>query len=140
MAGTSQYKMLFFFARNASLSPDEFKDYYENKHVPLILSLVDTMEAHGIDESSKPLLYKRRYIDRDASNPASGNPGMFDMGLPPFEYDVVTEIVFASKTAAADFVKVLYGIEENASRLLPDEDKLMDRSKMRGFVVEEHVS
>lgn len=132
-----QYKMLFFFARNPKLSPAEFKDYYENKHFPLLQSLVETMPQHGIDTSSKPLLYKRRYIDHEASDPKAGNPGTFGAHLPPIEFDVVMELVFQDKEKAGGFAKVLYGIEENAKKIVADEEVLFDRAKMRGVVVEE---
>lgn len=134
----STYKVLFFVARNPQMTPAEFKDHYENKHVPLLKSLLGTMKQHGIHESSRPLQYRRLYIDRDASDPKSGNPGIFGETAPIIEYDVVTEMAFSDKDAAAGFVQLLFGIEENAKRIMADEWKLIDVAKRKAFVVEEH--
>jgi hypothetical protein len=39
--------------RKPGLSPQEFVDYYEHNHVPLVLS-----------KAAMPLVYKRNYIQR----------------------------------------------------------------------------
>lgn len=140
MSEAPKYKSLLFIVRNPDLTPAEFKDYYENHHPQLIWSLMATLKAHGIDERSTPILCKRRYIDHDSADPKLGNPGTTGADLPPIECDVITEVVFQRKELAEGCAKVLYEIEENATKLTADEEKMIDRGKMRALVFEEFVS
>jgi hypothetical protein len=51
-------KVFGYLKRKPGLSPQEFADYYEDNHVPLVLS-----------KAQMPLVYKRNYIQRgDAVN------------------------------------------------------------------------
>jgi hypothetical protein len=45
------YKVFGFLTKRDGLSVPEFKDHYENHHVPLLLS-----------RAPKPLIHKRRYL------------------------------------------------------------------------------
>jgi hypothetical protein len=47
------FKVFGFLTKRKGMQMQDFIDYYENKHVPLIRSLAST-----------PSLYKRRYIVR----------------------------------------------------------------------------
>ena len=66
-------KLFAFLAKRADLTPQAFRDYYENHHVPLICSLV-----------APPLVYKRNYVQRgDALNLEGGAAiGSLVAGLP----------------------------------------------------------
>jgi len=53
------YKILAFLTKRADMSTDDSIGYYENHHVPLVVSLSgDTL----------PILYKRRYTRRGSGN------------------------------------------------------------------------
>jgi hypothetical protein len=133
MTSSSQYKLLLFFKRNPSLSPTGFKAYYEANHVPMVMDLA---------KDSKGLLrYTRRYLDHDGSDPELNNPfTVFGHPAPTIDFDIVNEVTFDSKANAQEFSRALYEVEENAKRLLDDENKLFVRNQMRGMLVEEIAS
>ncbi|RSM76968.1 EthD family reductase [Kibdelosporangium aridum] len=76
-------KVLAFLARKPGLTMDEFVDYYENHHVPLIVS-----QGHGL------LGYKRNYI-RDGAD-----------GV-----DVVSEFYFANEGSYRSWAAAMYSPE-----------------------------
>jgi hypothetical protein len=51
------HRVFGFLTKRDGLSMPEFKDYYENHHVPLLLS-----------RAPKPLIHKRRYVNTDIPN------------------------------------------------------------------------
>ena len=115
------------------MSPSEFRSYYEANHVPMVMSLAQN--ATGL------LRYTRRYLDHSASDPANNNPfTVFGTPAPTIDFDIVNEVTFESKASAEEFARLLYGVEENSTKLLKDETKLFLRDRMRGMIVEEIVS
>lgn len=130
-----QYKLLLFFKRNPALSPSAFRADYEAHHVPMVMQLA------AQDTTTGGLLrYTRRYLDHGASDPARGNPfTVFGAPAPVLDFDVVNEVTFRSRREAEEFARVLYGVEENAARLVADEERLFVRDQMRGMVVEEEI-
>jgi hypothetical protein len=75
------FTVFAFLAKRDEISMQEFIDYYENKHIPLILTLAPA-----------PLVYKRRYLIRDQELTKSRNV---------VDYDVMTELGFADQEALA---------------------------------------
>jgi len=73
------YKVFGFLNKRDGIGTDEFIDYYENHHVPLILSLAPT-----------PLLYKRRYVVHGEKLTEGSND---------VDFDVMTELGFADREA-----------------------------------------
>jgi hypothetical protein len=125
--------MLLFFKRNPKLSPTEFKEYYEANHVPMVMNIAK--ESKGL------LVYTRRYLDHDASDPSLENPfTVFGSPAPTVPYDIVNEVTFETKESAEEFSRVFYGVEENRAKVLADEEKLFIRNQMRGMIVETIVS
>jgi hypothetical protein len=78
------FKAFAFLTKKDGLGMQEFIDYYEGKHIPLILSLAPS-----------PLIYKRRYIERDQELTKSGNL---------VDYDVMTELGFADQEEFASWM------------------------------------
>ena len=113
------FKLLAFLTKREGIEMQAFIDYYENKHVPLILSLAPT-----------PLVYKRRYVVR--VEPLTKDGGVTD-------FDVVTEQGFPDRAAFLAWMGKLSepGIGEQVAT---DEAKFLDRSRTRAYVVEEHVT
>lgn len=113
-------KAIALLRRRADMSAAAFVEYYETKHAPLIMSLLP-----GIVD------YRRNYADFG---------GAFAMeGASPFDFDVVTEIWFATR-AAYDAAMVVAGHAEIWERIALDEANFLDRSGTRMFLVEEHAS
>ena len=48
------YRLVIFMHKRDTLSHSAFKDYYEDKHVPLVLSL---------SKATRPSVYTRKYMD-----------------------------------------------------------------------------
>jgi EthD domain len=110
-------KNIAFLKCKAGLSREAFIDYYESKHVPLILGI-----APQIAE------YRRNFLIRD---------GAIEMpGAAPLDFDVVTELWYADResyrAAMAAFTDPV-----NAARIARDEENLFDRSRTRFFEVDE---
>jgi uncharacterized protein (TIGR02118 family) len=109
------FKVFAYLTRRQGSTREEFIDYYENHHVPLVLSLAST-----------PRVYKRNYVRRSlAADPES----------PTIDFDVVTEMAWDDR---ADFEEwmALAGVPA----LVEDEAKFLDRSKTRAHVIDERVT
>jgi hypothetical protein len=113
-------KLFAFLARRADLTPQAFRDYYENRHIPLICSLV-----------APPLVYKRNYLQR-------GDEFCLDGGK-AIGFDVVTELVFASRDALHAWLGTL-SEPGNRERVRADEERFLDHAHYFGYVVEECVT
>lgn len=121
------YHVIAFLIRKPGTTFAAFKDYYENHHIPLIVSLSgDTL----------PTIYKRRYIDRE--DPASVVRAAEDGAEPRIvDFDAMTELVFED----LDAYKAWGGaIGKNADKVVEDEGRFLDRGRTRAHVVEEFVT
>ena len=94
----------------AGLSRDELVDYYENHHVPLILSLAPA-----------PAYYARNYLP--------------EIGVA--EFDVLTHMKFADEPARQAWLSLVLA---EGSGVAEDEARFLDRSRTQSWTVEEHVS
>lgn len=109
--GKITYKILLFMKRKPGMSVEDFRDYYENQHVPLCLK-----HAKGMTR------YLRRYIE-PKPHPETG-PG------DDFAFDVITELWFEDK-------KIFNGtLQYLTTTIMPDEitrdeQNLFDRSSFR---------
>lgn len=113
------YRVLSFLTKRSDLSIEEFRDYYENKHIPLILSLAPS-----------PIVYKRRYLDRDKKFTESGVP---------VDFDVTTELVFSDQETFRAWIGKLTA-PENGDKVALDEAMFLDRSQTRAYVIDERVT
>jgi hypothetical protein len=115
------YRLLACIQKHPSLTAEEFKNYYENIHIPLVFSLT----------SVRPTTYKRRYVEEELD--------ALNLGLTnPLPFDVVTEEVFESKEVWEQWIADLYG--KNKEQMVADEEKFVVRETVRVFVVDECVS
>jgi hypothetical protein len=105
-------KVFAFLTKREGLQTQAFIDYYENHHVPLVLSL-----------APRPPVYKRNYVVRgDELNRED----------PAIDFDVVTELVFPDRPAFAAWLEKL-SVEE----IGVDEERFLNRSRTRAYVIEE---
>jgi uncharacterized protein (TIGR02118 family) len=111
------FKVFGFLTKKDGLGMQEFIDYYEDKHVPLICSL-----------ASIPTIY-RRYLVGERLTAEGGE----------VDFDVMTELVFADRQAfdawMAELAKPGVG-----ARIVEDEEKFLNRARTRAYVIEEHVT
>jgi uncharacterized protein (TIGR02118 family) len=107
-------KLIGVFRKRPDLTSQQFQEYYETKHVPLILDLLPRAKH-----------YKRSYI---ASS---------EWAAPPF--DVITEVCHESREALAASRQRLIS-DEVARRIRADEANFLDRTSLSMYVVDERVS
>lgn|GEM_PF-321141 len=86
-------KVFGYLKREPGLSPQEFADYYEHNHVPLVLS-----------KAFMPMVYKRNYIQREDT---------FNIEGDEIRFDCVTELVFADRDDLSAWIAKL-GVDEIA--------------------------
>ena len=113
-------KFIALLSRKPGMSFEDFKTYYEEKHVPLICELNPWMSD-----------YRRNYIDLAS---ISGGMNASIEWLPDF--DVITEIWFESREAF-DKGRTALTAPAAALRIANDEANFLDRSRKRMFFVDE---
>ncbi|KAH8425961.1 EthD domain-containing protein [Aspergillus melleus] len=127
--------IIAFFARKPGLTPTEFKTHYETTHIPLLKELAG---PHF------PIAHKRFYLPRtrapdadetDHSNTAYPAPILAGESA-DFQYDVYAELTFRDVEHFGAFHGALM---KDGERLVADEERFLDRSKMRAVRVEEPV-
>jgi EthD domain len=109
------FKVFAYLTKREGTTTDALIDYYENHHVPLVLSLAPV-----------PRVYKRNYVvGGDAANLES----------PAIEFDVVTEMVWDDRAGFENWITRL-----GVPAIAEDEARFLDRAKTRAYVIDEHVS
>jgi len=83
--------------------------------VPFVLSLAPA-----------PIVYKRNYLVRGDE---------FNREDDTIDFDVVTELVFPDRDAFVAWIEKL-----SVEAIGTDEQKFLDRSRTRAYVIEEHVT
>lgn len=111
-------KCVALLKAKAGLSRDQFIQYYENRHAPLILELMPEV----ID-------YRRNFFETD---------GAFEFGAPR-DFDVVTELWFEDRAAYDRFVAQTTS-PDIARQIAEDEENVFDRTATRMYIVEERSS
>jgi hypothetical protein len=117
---TRYYKILLFLKRRPGMTFEEFRDYYENHHVPLCLKY-----ASGISR------YVRRFLTPHP-NPETG----LNDELP---FDVITELWFEDETVFRGTVQFL-SKGRLPDEVIEDEKRVFDRGRARMATVVEFES
>jgi hypothetical protein len=108
-----------YLTKRDGLSTEAFIDHYENRHVPLILSLAPAPDS-----------YRRHYVSRgDALNHQEA----------ALDFDVITELGFADRAAFLAWITAVSG-GEAGERVAEDEARFLDRSRTRSCVVENRIT
>mgnify|MGYP003562467236 CR=1 FL=1 len=105
-------KKIVMVKRKAGLTPEQFRDGYENSHSRLAVELFGHLW----------LSYKRHYLTTGHCFAESGE----DKGPDVVGFDAVSEFVLRDKGAYAEMAKIS---PENAARLKEDEDKWFETSR-----------
>ena len=110
-------KMVRLFKRKPGLTPEQFREIYEKEHVPLVISLMPYFKG-----------YSRKYIQREPGYELSKE----------VDYDVVTEVTFASKDDYERTQKLLTD-PKIKDQLLACESRFLDLTpgNRMGFLVDE---
>lgn len=116
-------RIVSLIPRKHGLTHEQFKDHYENRHAPLILSIFPQI-----------CRYPRNYTAGDNFHYAS----MQASPLPP--YDVVTEIDFPSRAAFDEVMGQFASDAKKQQLIVEDEARFCDTENMVMYLVEEWVS
>lgn len=109
------FKVFAYLTKRQGTTSSEFIDYYENHHIPLVLSLAPA-----------PRVYKRNYVVRgDAANLES----------PTIDFDGVTEMAWDDRAGFEQWIRLL-----GVPAIAEDEARFLDRSKTRAYVIDERIS
>jgi uncharacterized protein (TIGR02118 family) len=109
------FKVFAYLTKRQGTTTEELIDYYENHHIPLVLSL-----------APMPRVYKRNYIVRgDAANRESAS----------IDFDVIAELVWDDRAGFQNWITTL-GVPAVAE----DEARFLDRTQTKAYVIDEHVS
>jgi uncharacterized protein (TIGR02118 family) len=111
------YKILLLMKRKPGMSMEEFKDYYENRHVPLAMKY-----------PSAATRYMRRYLQPQPHAESGTNEEL--------PYDVVSELWFDDEQAWKETVEYL-STTVMSDEVVNDEMNLFHRPTMRIATVEE---
>jgi uncharacterized protein (TIGR02118 family) len=113
------FKVLSYLAKRDGMTTEDFVEYYENHHVPLILSLQPV-----------PIVYKRHYLQHGDE---------VNVGEAAIDFDVVTEIAFVDRGAFTSWSNAV-GTGDIGDRIAADEARFLNRSRTRACVVQDHVT
>jgi hypothetical protein len=129
------FKILLFAYRKSGTTPAQFREHYENKHVPLICSVTGNLF---------PLTHTRWYIQRSAGK-AEGTSRNADFPATVLQgtqadadFDAIAELTFVDEAAFQAFFE-FYMNQEAAKELHEDEARFLDRSAVTGMVVGEFL-
>jgi len=117
------YTILIFITRKSNISHSDFKKHYETSHIPLL-------QFYGGENFPKS--HKRHYLQFSDSD--NGQPTVLHGDKAAFDFDVIAEVRFDDEAAYKAFLGALAG-EEVTKTLKIDEDKFINREKMRIVVV-----
>lgn len=109
-------KVLAFIRRRPDLDLAAFREYYEQHHAPLINRLLPFYAA-----------YNRNYLETPFRADQAG-----------MDFDVVTELVFASR-ADHDAWRAALADPAVIAQIRADERNFLDQGATRMWVVDEHV-
>lgn len=108
---TSGFQLMMFGGRKEGLTPEQYRDHYENVHIPLMKNLTgDTF----------PLKHERHYVKRDG--PPDFPAAVLIGNQADFNYDAVAILTYRDK-AHFDANWAFFEDEETAKLIKEDEAK-----------------
>lgn len=127
------YRILLFIYRKPGMTPGEFKQHYENVHVPLM---------QKISGPYFPLTHTRRYIQRtrqpDSATEAKYPATVLSGSQKDFEYDAVSELTFEDEaTCKASFTAL--NSQEIGNQVSEDCALFMDQTKTLMVLLDDYI-
>ncbi|API58624.1 hypothetical protein BSL82_04280 [Tardibacter chloracetimidivorans] len=121
--GEKMTKMVVMLNRNPTITVDQMRDYYEGHHSVLAAKYLSMLAS-----------YHRNYVISDGSL----DTGALESARRP-EFDAITEIWFRKQEDIQEMIDTLS--EPVAAKLFADdEEKILDRSRIQRFMVDERVT
>ncbi|KAL2013594.1 hypothetical protein VTN00DRAFT_1119 [Thermoascus crustaceus] len=130
------YTVVVFAWRKPGLTPAQFKDHYEHSHIPLLLELA----GPNFPTSHTRFYLPRRAEDLASADPTNENhrPAIFAGQPGDFPWDAYAELVF-DDLAAFNAFHAIVTEPENAARIAADEEKFLDRTKLKIAAIDSPV-
>ena len=122
------FRLLIFIARKPGTSHDDFRNRYENEHVPIIKKKVEEVGAQDLN----PYEYKRTYLHLD-KNGIQGEFGPMPGMQVDDMYDIVIDTAYTSKEQGLTWHKK---VEEDGV-IKKDREEFADHDRMKVIVVEQ---
>lgn len=116
------FKVVITMKRRQGLGRREFREHYEQRHVPLMYE--------GMPETE---VYRRNYVSVDDPFLSDGHDGRSVAG--ETEFDVITEVEYSSREAATASMEALLS-GDLAARIREDENQFIEPGSVRFYVVE----
>ena len=120
-------RALIFAYRKPGTTHAQFREHWENVHIPLVLSIAG---------SDAPLSHTRHYIHRTESAAGGGGPAnpnhpatVMIGAQDAVDYDAVAELVFEGQEQLQAF-QAKVGTPDAAAKIAADEEKFADRARM----------
>ena len=120
-------KLVYCVRKRADMSDADFRDYWLNRHGPLVRGLWEKGTFPGM------LKYVQSHTDLDASESVRASRG----AKPP--YDGITEVWMDPDVQGTGDDAVRAAAAEAGRQLLEDESKFIDFDNSSVFVTTEHV-
>lgn len=111
-------KVMILDRRKQGMSFEAFRDYYENVHAPMFLSMVPEISG-----------YRRNYLSPIA---AVENLEGWDLDTP--DYDCIVEMIYKTQEDYDNAMAFL--LSEAAQPLAEDEENFLDRRSMALFAAD----
>ncbi|MFD9679720.1 EthD domain-containing protein [Rhodococcus sp. NPDC059969] len=111
------FKVIALLTRKPGLTRDEFVDYYENNHAPLITETFPQI-----------IEYRRNFPDLTQVLRTGDTPDP--------QFDVITEMWFSDKSGYEDMLAT-HAQPEVGNRIRADESNFLDQTRIIQFVVDE---
>ncbi len=115
------FKWIVLISKRKDLSREEFIDYYENFHVPLLRRILPRIE-----------IYRRNYICHDDAMFAIDDRGG---NAEDYGFDVVTEAIFNTR-AEAEALMAAFADPDIFRQVKEDEAEFVEPGCAKMFVVE----
>lgn len=115
---SSNYTIVVFVTRKASLSPADFVEHWENVHVPLLKRL---------GGSRFPLSHRRHYLGAPGTSTTAQMLLGDRVGL---DFDAFAVITFSDQSAFHDFVPVM-----SLPEVLEDEKRFTEPDKAKAIEI-----
>lgn len=110
-----------FVCRKPGLTPAQFRDYWEDVHVPLVKSLVGSNLAQRIE---------RHYFTQTEDGSGVYSPSLLVGSPSSLDFDAYAILTFEDR-AAFDRLLATISQPEIAQKISEDEEKFIDREKVR---------
>jgi hypothetical protein len=123
------YTVFMLVTRKAGLTIEQFKDHYENKHMPLIVDVLKDV---------LPVSHTRHYIKRNeaAKGDADVAPPLLFVGdASTVDYDCITKIELRDEEHFGQF-SAAFANTPRKPELEADEERFADVAKFRVFAIE----